>query len=332
MVKVTQLRDELAALRFAVAPLLVWSLSQVVFESVAFDLDLVTGQLSGALAAETDGLPASPAIEASARILWAGALLLFFLVAGTVLAYSSSLLLADLSRRALLVYAGMGVLLCAASLGHAALSSTLGNAFSTLYYFTRDALQACGCYHSSALARIDTTVTALNIMAAVVPPFALVAGCSALVVPSGNGVEVLAQMEQRMARLRTVLTGGSALLVTGLVHQVAWHRWPVVLAGNDAGLAEFVGSMSVYWGATYSLLIVAFYLPPALSMHRRARLILEANPDLAGGATAEDWLNAHGLSRSALHRLPQLAAMAAPLLAGPLGATLSGFGEAALPG
>ena len=45
----TEPRDEYLALRFAVPPLLVWMLSLLIFESVAFDLAAVAAQLSDVL-------------------------------------------------------------------------------------------------------------------------------------------------------------------------------------------------------------------------------------------------------------------------------------------
>ena len=113
--------------------------------------------------------------------------------------------------------------------------------------------------------------------------------------------------------------------------QYLWQRWPVMIGGGDPALLHLVESMNVYWGATYSLLIVAFYVPPAWSMHQRAVAILDRDPGLTGGAQPEAVLGRHGLSRAALHRVPQVAAMLAPVVAGPFGAILSGLAQDAGP-
>lgn len=320
-------REQYLALRFAFAPLLVWVASQGVFELLAFDLGAVAGRLADAVQARAGALASRPAAETAARILWAASLLLFVLVAAALLGYAIWLMRTRLSGRARQVYAALALALCVLSLAHAAIGAGQRSAFSMIYFFTHDALVACACYAVSELRSVDAAVMVLNVLAAVVPPAALVAGCGALALPSAADAEALAGLERAMARLRTVLAAGSALLVTGIVHQVAWQRWPLALLDEPAGLPDLVSALALYWGVVYSLLIVAFYAPAAWVLHRHARRLLEQQPALAGAHTPDAWLDRHGLSRGALHRLPQVAAMLAPALAGPLGTVVSGLGE-----
>jgi hypothetical protein len=60
-------------------PLLAWTLSLLIFNTLAFDLSAVSAQLTGALAVRREGASIARAEEASLRILWAGSLLLFTL-------------------------------------------------------------------------------------------------------------------------------------------------------------------------------------------------------------------------------------------------------------
>jgi len=318
--------EQYRALRFAAAPVLVWVASQGAFELLAFDLSDIAARL--AEAARANAQHPRPATEAAARLLWAASLLLFLLAAGSVLGYAAWLWRAHVTGRAWRGYAVAALILCTGSLAHAAIAGWQQGAFSMIYFFTFDALVACGCYSAPEIGAVDTAVTTLNVLAAVVPPAALVAGCSALALPHGEDAGALAAVERSMARLRTVLAGGSALLVTGVLHQVAWHRWPLTLLEDRGELPGLVAALGLYWGVTYSLVIVAFYAPPAWVLHRHAARLLARKPELAAPLTPAHWLEEHGLSHGALHRLPQIAAVVAPALAGPLGAVATGLGEA----
>ena len=131
-----------------------------------------------------------------------------------------------------------------------------------------------------------------------------------------------------MERLKSLLNGGSALLVVGVLHMHVWLRWPAALVHDPRVGAEILGfssAVSIFWGVAFSLLIMAFYLPVAALITDRASAILAQSPEEAGGKDAKEWLQEQGLSMTPTRQLPQIAAMLAPLLAGPLGRVLGDF-------
>lgn len=319
---------ERAGLKFALPPMLVMVLGLTVFELTGFGLHALP-EATAPLVAEGGVLPGGASMdELRARLLWGATLVLFYCVMVGVLVYAVILLRSGhLSRSGRRLYAWVAVLLCAGSLVHVVASGLTRNAFSTIFYFTVDSLRACGCFAPAELIAVEMSVHILNFLAAVVPPLMLAAGCSLMALPEGEATIELDTLGARARRLKSVLHAGSALLVAGLLHQVTWMQWPTALiadrgvAGDVGGVAQALG---VYWGTIYTLLVVSFYAPCAWVIGRRARELLA---DVAEESRADAWLEAHGLSANPVRQVPQIAAMLAPVIAGPLGASLAGFAE-----
>jgi hypothetical protein len=326
-----ELGAERATLWFALAPLLVMVLSHATFELTALDLPSLIESLATQLEADRELRAARPFAEARVRLQWSGALLLFYAATLSLLGYSIVLLRRPMSNAARRLHLGAAAVLCLLSLAHAAYSGATRNTFSSIYYFTYESLQHCACYTQAELADIDLAVTALNVMAALILPLGLIAALSVMARPGLAGKAALGAIEVQMRRLKMVLNLGSTLLFTGILHQVLWLRWPAVLV-SDATIGQdvtgFAEGLSVYWGASYSLLLLAFFMPSAWSLNERARSIIEDHPGIIGDMLPGDWLEKHGLSVSPGRQLPQIVAMLGPLLAGPLGSTLSGLATA----
>ena len=317
---------ELRALAFAIPPLVVLIISQLVIDLVGLDSIAVLEHLR--IEVESATL-ADPLRAASARLDWSAGLLLFYVIAAAVLVYSILLLQRDLSRSGRIVYVLLACVFISVFLAHALISGESRNAFSLLFYFSRDALSVCRCMSADDLDAVENAVNILNLLAVVVPPIALLAGCVTIVPPLGSNRDQLAGLASNMVRLKIVLAGGSALLVAGLLHQIVWHRWPAALVGapDDAVVLAFASSLAIYWGVSYSLLAVTFFLPPAALMRRRALAILESDPSACGDCEPPAWLEANGFSGSPAKQLPQITAILAPLLAGSFGSSLPSFAE-----
>ncbi len=210
--------------------------------------------------------------------------------------------------------------------GHLILSASRENAYSHIFTFTYDALIASGRYTVGRLLGIKVAVYLLNVMASLAPILTLMAGCALFCRPPSRGREELRRLSNQIARVKLVVGAASLLLVTGILHMIAWVRWPSVLTPDPVatrGIIEFSGAVGLYWGAVFSALIASFYLPAALNLNRRAKRMLDDNPDLIEGAPVEKWLRKNGLSVAPMQQLPQLVAVFAPLLAGPFGTALA---------
>ncbi len=314
----------LAPLRFVVLPLAVFALANLIFSLSAFDLDRLVGKLLDLI--QSGQAPMNPFVEARARLAWATTVLLLYATLIAVSVFSVSILRQSLSRKQLTAFAIAGVLLCVAVLGHMAYSGRYRTEYSYIFFFTFDSLEASQGYSATQLLGIKALVAGINVMVGLVAILALITGCCIM---SGGygGVETEAEaVAARMSRLKMFIGIVSVLLVAGVLHTIAWLRWPTALiADEQAGrlVTDFSETMGMYWGATFSLLIATFYIPAAWSLAKQAEAIITAQPHQTQGMDRQDWLQKHSLSLSPLQQLPQLFAILAPLLAGPVGGTLA---------
>ncbi len=307
-------------LRFAVAPLVVFVLAQIVFELAGHDLASLAGaQQVGPEPARTD--------ELAARMRWATSVLIFLAVALASLVGAGALLASHVPAAVQRRYVVTFLVLTGGSLVHLVLSSELRSAFSAIYFFTYEQLAACGCMAPAELARYARTEIAVNVLAAVTPMLLLLATCAVLEPDGLDGQPALRVLQDRMRRLKRLLNFASALLVAGMLNMSLWLRWPGALtADGGAASVPVTDAVTFFWGTVFTLVIISLYVPASMRLNRRATALLERYPEAKGSArdTAE-WLERHGLSLTPTQQLPQVMAMLAPMLVGSAGSTLAGM-------
>lgn len=81
-------------------------------------------------------------------------------------------------------------------------------------------------------------------------------------------------------------------------------------------------AITLFWGVTFTLMLVATYLPAAILLARRAQALLQERPDTPTVLDRDQWLKDHGLFLSLQDHFPQFGLMLAPLLASPLSSLL----------
>ncbi len=311
-------------LRFALLPLVVLGMGNIIFELVAFDLNQLLKDMIGL--ATTLKIPINDFNEAHARIIWGTALFIFYaaLICGSLLCIV--ILRKALSWRRQVGFVIIGSLIVILVFAHLLYSAHVRNNFSHIFFFTYDVLVASDRYSPFQITVIKNLVFTLNGLAGLVPIMTLLAGCCVLSHDKVEGSTPLRKLAIRMRWFKMIINSGSFLLVTGILHMMAWLRWSAVLAGdNEVGstVVAFTEAVVVYWGVVFSLLLVSFYVPAALSISRRAEVFLNTDTEQNRGIETKEWLEKNGLSTAPMQQLPQVVAVLAPLLAGPLGATFS---------
>ncbi len=159
-----------------------------------------------------------------------------------------------------------------------------------------------------------------------------------------------APIADRMALMRNMLYLGSLLLSVGIIFIGAWLNWPATLLPADAplraDLSSLAGSVTMYWGAMLSALLLSVYVPSALCLRARARKLAnvhltqqasrvaphhesaaskpegQSTADSTGPQLSESvvktFLQEHRLSLPFTNHVQQVIAVFAPALMGPL--------------
>ena len=199
--------------------------------------------------------------------------------------------------------------------------------YRAIFGFSYDNLRQAGPQRigEHLLRYVMVVVSVVNVQSMIVPVVALLAACSTLAPPiSGLSPDPKFYASQ-MKRLKEVLTAASAILVSGILHMGAWLRWPAALVADRAGQEAVLGTalaITLFWGVTFTLMLVATYLPAALLLARRAEALLLERSPAANELDPDKWLKDHGLFLSLQDHFPQFGLILAPLLASPLSSLL----------
>ena len=105
----------------------------------------------------------------------------------------------------------------------------------------------------------------------------------------------------------------------------AWLRWPAALIADKDAHEAVLGTalaITLFWGVTFTLMLVSTYLPAALLLAKRAQALLQESPSNQSEPEPAQWLKDHGLFLSLQDHFPQFGRMLAPLLASPLSSLL----------
>ena len=327
------MNEETKSARFALGPALLLVVALVFFEFTAFDLPQVAGHVAAAversLATDAGDLARASAPFRS-RVLWAADVLLFLAAAAAASLLACTLLgeLRSARARRSLVTIAAGLLLLEVIAG----LSGLAPAFRSMFAFTAGSLRA---YAAPAdRVRVELVIQSafvVNFVVALVSALGLVAGSTLASRPQATGAAAFDDGARRSRRLDLMLHLGSAMLATGVLHQFLWLRLPADLVGADEGAAaaitSYASTVTLFWGAAYSALLAAWYLPASRAIIANTREAAErARAEIDG--EPEELMRKRGLVESPLQRLPQFAALLAPVVAGPLGGILADLAKA----
>ncbi|NNC88894.1 MAG: hypothetical protein HKN82_10600 [Akkermansiaceae bacterium] len=311
------------ALWLMVPPLAVFLLAILLFSLVAFDIDLLTEHREGFAAAGS----VNRFVETNARIGWLTSVLIFYtaFLGGGI--YSLRVICRYRRGRRKRVLVGAGLLTGVAVLVYLAYSGQVRNNFSFICHFTLEILGESGFYDRGEMGAIRGVVSVLNVLSGVVPVLGLMAMACAVqrAEPSLNPGPV-EELESQMGRLKTIIGVSSAIMVAGILHMVAWVRWPAAFASSPeyAGqISDFAERMGLYWGAAFSLIIATFYVPSVYRLRARAEATFRAGGEEVAGRDKDEWLKAHGLAMIPSQQIPAFFALLAPLLAEPIGSSLA---------
>lgn len=279
------------------------------------------------LAASSNTLTATHAlIEIRARYIWLTTVIVNLAVPIYAAVLCGLIIYRSHSRQRLLLVAGVGVALCALGLVALAFSAqTKDMLYRAVFAFTFFTLERSQRFDAGFLGRVHTIIVIMNVLAVTVPVIAILAAAGTLAEPE-KGQQITPKFfATQMRNLTEVLNAGSALLVSGILHMDAWLRWPASLVLDTRAQDAVQGaalSITLFWGATFTLVLIATYGPAASYLGMQARELLQQNVYRSTYPDPDQWLKERGLSFTLGEQLPQFGVMLAPLLAGPIGSLL----------
>jgi len=321
---------EIYYLAFAALPISIYVLAMVIFEQGNFGSMALESKLAAIAQATEDYSSLVLFAEGRLRVLWLSSVLIYYILAIAVIVTCTLTLQRLLSpkgfRQALILWAALSCV----ELGHLVYAAGGDKALGAIFRFTFESLQSSRLYKPLELAHIRNMVHIVNLLSAIAPfAIALAAAVSLTPMVAASPRQYLQQIADRSRQLKAVVNLGAALLVAGVLHMQAWLRWPIVFV-DDAKLASAMNdwglALTTFIGSVFSLMIGCIYICCAKALAKRAEANLRQLPADAVDSSPDDWLRKHGLSSELMQQIPQIVAIFAPLLAGPVGAALTGLG------
>ncbi|MEO1640923.1 MAG: hypothetical protein AAFU41_16935 [Pseudomonadota bacterium] len=135
-----------------------------------------------------------------------------------------------------------------------------------------------------------------------------------------DGVSARAtQLRRNTHRMQRQLYISGVVLTFGILFAISWMRWPLSLASGEGAeqYGTVVSAALLYTGVYFSLLILSFYMPVALILDGRKRVLADqafAAAEKPAEATRAEWLKKQGLQRDPTELFKSGFALAAPFL------------------
>lgn len=281
-------------------------------------------------ASESSAKPLDPSqflVEVKSRYIWLTTVVVA-LVAGLYALISCGIIIYQAHPRPrLIVVIALGIFFASIGIAYIWALDETHALYRAVFSFSYDNLRQAGRQRiSEDLLRYALVVVSIvNVQAMVVPIVALLAACSTLASPVSGTQPDPAFWALQMGRLKEVLSASAAVLVSGVLHMGAWLRWPAALVADTKAHEALLGAalaITLFWGVTFTLMLVSTYLPAAILLARRAQALLSVSPPQPSMPDHDQWLKDHGLFLSLQDHLPQFGLMLAPLLASPLSSLL----------
>ena len=93
----------------------------------------------------------------------------------------------------------------------------------------------------------------------------------------------------------------------------AWLRWPsaLVTEADVKTLHSLALSITLFWGTTFTLILIVVFIPASAKLRSRALRALEADPEIAD---PEVWLRKSNFAMTTAQNMREIGVLLAPLL------------------
>jgi len=303
---------------FGVIAVLPFALAAIALEFVAptgLDVELYRGALARSPAAAISHMGDRLTYATMAYVQFASALIVIGI-------YVHQYIQLDPARRAgvwrLLLVTVLSVAIPVFFVRHLELS-----AYIVTYVDVRDMLRLAKFTHDFTMpftgetTRLSLISDPPFIFGALAVMFAVPVGAAAASFPKEEPQDWKRELAERVHSLQRAFYALSIVLVTSTLALMLFLQLPAQIAESAfrAELFRFAHGLTLFWGATMTLTLIAIFAPAMIALRQYAK---QLHGTVASSTNFGEWFSDH-LPTTARRQIANLGAMLAPLLVGPLG-------------
>ena len=203
----------------------------------------------------------SMVIEYKLRILWFSSSLLLIIANLIALTWSVAIVCRCYYRNLLIKFSVVGLPILTLALMQIANADSESAMYNNIFDTTYQSLKISTLTSQISIKKVYTIITSINILATITPVFIMFAICSSISMPTESGTPKLEFFIKRMNYLNQGIMIGSAVLLSGIIHMIAWMQWPIAMLGKtdlkNAAL-NAIATICQYWGISCSLSLIFF--------------------------------------------------------------------------
>ncbi len=309
--------------RFIIAPFVILISGKVLFEFFAFKFPELNQSLIPQLPQNLSNVSLT---ETKARLQWLSSVILYFFVVTIFITYIINSFHKTLTKSTFWLFITLILLFSILEILYLLLTEPTTSPIISIFRFTFDSLKASGLYSEYQLGLINTALAIINLLAIIVVPLGIMAGCCVMSKRNTHSESALGKLIHQSKQIKNLLSGGSAVMVIGIVHMQLWFNWPLSLLTDETlhhQIQAITFAVSQYWGLMYTLTMAALYFPAAFYLTAKAKTIILQSTELQAKLDTDKWLAENHMLMSPFSQLPQFITMIAPMLMGSFGTSLA---------
>ncbi|MCX7104495.1 MAG: hypothetical protein NTU70_04355, partial [Methylococcales bacterium] len=242
----------------ALIPVLIYNMSYCLFEINGASSLTVKTMIVEAIRGH-DVSPFSTLAEYKSRIIWLSSSLLSITAYLVALTWSVFIIRRCCHRIHLIKLVALGLPVMTLTLLQISSADAESAMYNNIFDTTYQSLKVSVLITESLLHKIFIIISTINVLAAVIPVFILIAICSTISLSIEVGVPKPECFIKRMKYLNQGIMIGSTVLLFGIIHMNAWMQWPTSMFDaeaevNKAAINAFA-AISQYWGISFTLLL-----------------------------------------------------------------------------
>jgi hypothetical protein len=305
------LATQAAGFLMSLAPLSVFILGHLLFDVIGSPFS--SSVLRAVRSVNVSGVNAAEAI--SDGHVWAATAHIYLLTGLFVLVLLVAWLRSRLNGAAVFPYLITATILSSLGVAYLLSVNQMDRPMKAIFLFTYASLAKAKFMGGSGyLFSIQSTLNIINLLFVVIPSV-IIAFLPVLTRPPKNGWSE-AELLERIKDTRLLGASASMFMVAGVLHMYAWMSWAPELINKEM-LEPVVGSVVLYWGCVFAMMLATLYVPALIFLQNKAELVM--NAEQIPFKERSQWLIDRGLSFKFATQLPQFIGILAPLIAAPAG-------------